>query len=240
MQAPIRKNGLKYPIAGAGIRHRRPASAPGARARTIESRAQCQHTRFVARTKNDIPVSKTRVDEASGEPGRICDFAGCGRAAEHRAPKSKTSLEELYWFCLEHVSAYNRSWDYFTGMNQEEIERFRTEAVTGHRPTWKLGERGYSAWIKGRVEDQHGLFNGKGARPGPVDPGPRWTREQRRNLAQLDLDETATLQAIKMRYKQLVKRFHPDANGGDKRAEERFKSINGAYSNLMSSDLPQG
>jgi DnaJ-class molecular chaperone len=56
----------------------------------------------------------------------------------------------------------------------------------------------------------------------------------------MDLDETATLQDIKMRYKQLVKRFHPDANGGDKRAEERFKSINEAYSNLMSSGLPQG
>jgi len=56
----------------------------------------------------------------------------------------------------------------------------------------------------------------------------------------LDLDETATLQDVKMRYKQLVKRFHPDANGGDKQAEERFKSINEAYSNLKSAGLPQG
>jgi DnaJ-class molecular chaperone len=66
------------------------------------------------------------------------------------------------------------------------------------------------------------------------------TREQRSHLAQLDLDETATLQDVKMRYKQLVKRFHPDANGGDKQAEERFKSINEAYSNLKSAGLPQG
>ena len=68
----------------------------------------------------------------------------------------------------------------------------------------------------------------------------RPTRQQRQDLAQLDLDETATLQDIKMRYKQLVKRFHPDANGGDKKAEERFKSINEAYTNLKSSGLPQG
>ena len=192
----------------------------------------------MARTKNDIPVAKTRVDEASGDPGRTCDFAGCNRKAEHRAPKSKTSLEEFYWFCLEHVSAYNRSWDYFTGMNQDEIEQFRTDAVTGHRPTWKLGERGYKAWMDGRVRDHHGLFEADGGPPGAAKTKPKHTREQRRNLAQLDLDETATLQDIKMRYKQLVKRFHPDANGGDKRAEERFKSINEAYSNLMSSDLP--
>ncbi len=206
-------------------------------ASTIESRTRCQHTLMVARTKNDIPVSRTRVDEASGEPGRKCDFAGCDQTAEHRAPKSKTSLDEFYWFCLEHVSAYNRSWDYFTGMNQDEIEKFRTEAVTGHRPTWKLGERGYKAWIEGRVNDHHGLFDGEVGPPGAANSGPKRTREQRRDLAQLDLDETANLQDIKMRYKQLVKRFHPDANGGAKQAEERFKSINEAYSNLMSSDL---
>ncbi|MBT3536739.1 MAG: J domain-containing protein [Rhodospirillaceae bacterium] len=206
----------------------------------IESGAGCQHTHFVARTKNDIPVSRTRVDEPSGPPSRTCDFAGCEIAADHRAPKSKTNLDEFYWFCLEHVAAYNRSWDYFTGMDQDEIENFRTEAVTGHRPTWKLGERGYKAWIDGRVHDHHNLFDEPDGQPGAKNFVPKHTKQQRRDLAQLDLDETANLQDIKMRYKQLVKRFHPDANGGDKRAEERFKSINEAYSNLMSSDLPQG
>jgi hypothetical protein len=204
---------------------------------TIECGTRCQHTPTVARSKIDIPVSRTRVDEPSGEPGRKCDFAGCRQVAEHRAPKSKTSLEEFYWFCLEHVSAYNRSWDYFTGMNQDEIENFRTEAVTGHRPTWKLGERGYKAWIEGRVKDHHDLFEADAGPSGAPNQGPKRTRQQRRDLAQLDLDETANLQDIKMRYKQLVKRFHPDANGGAKQAEERFKSINEAYSNLMSSDL---
>jgi hypothetical protein len=194
----------------------------------------------MARAKNDIPVSKTRVDEAAGGPERVCDFAGCKVAGEHRAPKSKTNLDEFYWFCLEHVAAYNRSWDYFTGMDQDEIEKFRTEAVTGHRPTWKLGERGHKALMGGRVRDHHNLFEEPGGRPGGSNFKAKPTKEQRQHLAQLDLDETATLQDIKMRYKQLVKRFHPDANGGDKRAEERFKSINEAYSNLMSSGLPQG
>ncbi|MFP6746331.1 MAG: J domain-containing protein [Alphaproteobacteria bacterium] len=194
----------------------------------------------MARTKNDIPVSKTRVDEPSGTPSRTCDFAGCQAEADHRAPKSKTNLDEFYWFCLEHVAAYNRSWDYFTGMDQDEIEKFRTEAVTGHRPTWKLGERGYKAWANGRVRDHHGMFVHPDGGPAARKFVPKFTKRQRRDLAQLDLDETANLQDIKMRYKQLVKRFHPDANGGDKRVEERFKSISEAYSNLMSSDLPQG
>ncbi len=209
-------------------------------AHVIEGRIRSQNTQIVARTKNDIPVSKTRVDEPKSGSERVCDFAGCEAAAEHRAPKSKDNLDEFYWFCLEHVAAYNRSWDYFSGMEQEEIESFRKDAVTGHRPTWKLGERGYKAWMDGRVRDHHGLFTEPDGQPGPEKFVPRHTKQQRRDLAQLDLDETANLQDIKMRYKQLVKRFHPDANGGDKRAEERFKSINEAYSNLMSSDLPQG
>ena len=192
----------------------------------------------MARTKNDIPVSKTRVDEPSGRPDRVCDFAACAEAGDHRAPKSKLNLDEYYWFCLEHVAAYNRSWDYFTGMDQDAIEKFRDEAVTGHRPTWKLGERGYKAWIEGRVRDHHDLFEDLGSQTKAGKPKLRPTRRQSQDLAQLDLDETATLQDIKMRYKQLVKRFHPDANGGDKQAEERFKSINEAYTNLKSSGLP--
>ena len=160
--------------------------------------------------------------------------------AAHRAPKSNAKLDEYYWFCLQHVSAYNRSWDYFEGMDQEEIENFRTDDVTGHRPTWKPGERGYKAWADGRVQDHHSLFEESDGRPSSKKFVPRRTKQQRRDLAELDLDETANLQDIKMRYKQLVKRFHPDANGGDKRAEERFKSINEAYRSLMSSDLPQG
>jgi DnaJ-class molecular chaperone len=39
---------------------------------------------------------------------------------------------------------------------------------------------------------------------------------------------------VKARYKELVKRHHPDANGGDKSAEERFKTVSEAYRTLMS------
>ncbi len=56
---------------------------------------------------------------------------------------------------------------------------------------------------------------------------------QRQALARLDLDETASLREIKMRYKQLVKRFHPDVTGGDKQAEETFKAISEAYDSLL-------
>lgn len=191
----------------------------------------------MARKRKEIPVARTRVDDVGEQVVRTCSHPGCGAPATHRAPRSRdTSDNEFIWFCLEHVQAYNRSWDYFKGMSAEEIERFRVDAVTGHRPTWRLGDRAYRAWIGGQVNDHFNVFEGgvNGAN-GSRTNGRNLDSKQRRALSEMDLDESATLQEIKMRYKQLVKRYHPDANGGDKRAEERFKSISEAYNYLMSS-----
>jgi curved DNA-binding protein CbpA len=191
----------------------------------------------VARKRKEIPVARTRVDDIGEQIARTCSHAGCGAPATYPAPRDKGGREDGYlWFCLEHVQAYNRAWDYFKGMSQEEIERYRAGAVTGHRPTWRLGDRAYRAWVEGRVKDRFNFF--EGAVPGAGEAaqnGRRLDQKQRRALAEMELDESASLQDIKMRYKQLVKRYHPDANGGDKRAEERFKSISEAYNYLISS-----
>ena len=53
----------------------------------------------------------------------------------------------------------------------------------------------------------------------------------------LHLAHGATLIEIKARYKELVKRFHPDANGGDRGAEERLKQVIKAYGVLRASGL---
>jgi DnaJ-domain-containing protein 1 len=198
------------------------------------------HTPAVSRRRKEIPVARTRVDEAPKTNGHTCHRAGCDAPAEFRAPKSPQALDEHNWFCLEHIQEFNRSWNYFQDMSPEDAERYRVEAVTGHRPTWKLGERGFGHATTARKRDPFGFYaealgenepetNANSGRP--LDP------KQRKALAELDLNATATLQEVKMRYKQLVKRYHPDANGGDKGAEERFKTINEAYTILMSSGL---
>ena len=140
---------------------------------------------------------------------RACDWPGCAVPAEHRAPKSPHELDSHYWFCLAHVRVYNGQWDFFAGMNQAEIEAFQRENATWHRPTWPFGER-----------------------PGP-EPRPRGDTKTRQALAELQLGAEVGLKDIKNRYKQLAKRYHPDANGGDKRAEERLKRINEAYEYLL-------
>jgi hypothetical protein len=183
---------------------------------------------------------RARLQEFSDPNGaahlRACDHAGCAAAGEYRAPRSRTSLNEYYWFCLEHVRAYNAAWDYYKGMSPEEIEAQRRSDMVGWRPTWPMGSRRRHEHID---EDQlraafHRMFDEDILGGGAEKPSSRaraWTPEDEA-LAVMDLSHGATFEEVRARYKELVKRHHPDANGGDKTAEERLKSINQAYTYL--------
>jgi len=167
---------------------------------------------------------------------RVCDHPGCAAAGDFRAPRSRRSGDGQYWFCLAHVRDFNAGWNFFAGMSRAEIERYQQDNPTWHRPTWQFGMRSDYAAGAARWVDPLDLFRQDrrpaGAGKAEMPPRPLPTAE-RRALAALDLPPSVTLQEIKSRYKQLVKRFHPDANGGDKAAEERLKGINQAYKYLL-------
>ena len=177
-------------------------------------------------------------EDATAADVRRCERPNCDQAGEHRAPKSRSALNDYYWFCLEHVREYNKTWDFFDGMDESEIERFRERDTTWHRPTWKLGANSAaSANIKGFRDDFGvlGTHNQTGSEAQAEERQPRWRlAPDRKALLVLDLSVYCTVDEIKIRYKELVKRFHPDANGGAKDAEDKLKDINQAYSFLMS------
>ena len=157
-------------------------------------------------------------------PARPCAWAGCTRAEDYRAPKSRAALRDFQWFCLEHVRAWNAKWNYFDGLDAECIEAIRRRDSTWHRPSWPFGGRGTRAAAAGFAEAS--------AEPDAAADAPPASPERRRALASLGLDIDASHNQVKARYKTLAKRHHPDANGGCKRAEERLKTINEAYSYL--------
>ncbi len=168
---------------------------------------------------------------------RPCDQPGCTEPGEHRAPKSRDRLNEYYWFCLEHVRAYNRSWNYYAGMNEQEIEREIRLDTVWRRPSWPLnGGTVQSRWYrfaKGRIGDTFGPFAGEGGREEPPRaPQPPPDSPEGRALRVMGLEVPLTLTRLKARYKELVKQHHPDMNGGDRVAEERLKDINDAYATL--------
>lgn len=197
---------------------------------------------------HDLRVKRQPVTK----PTRLCEKPGCGSAGEHRAPKSRTALNDYYWFCLDHVREYNLSWDYFKGMSPGEVDQYQRSAVVGLRPTWKLGERSAGPnpklqfYFRGAYIDPSLVFN-----DGPQSPRTEEAEAKRKGndeksdrkrskmqlaaLETLHLDPDATLQDVKTRFKELVKRFHPDANGGDRGAEERLRHVIKAYGQLRSS-----
>ncbi len=164
-----------------------------------------------------------------------CDQPGCTNEGAHRAPRSRDHLTSYYWFCLDHVRGYNAKWDYFAGMDQDEIDAFRSADVTGHRPTWPIGPRTRlgSLWNGAAWRELFALFAGDGDAETQWPPAPTLPTTERDALAVMDLRHTATQADIKTRFKQLVKRHHPDANGGDKTGEERLKVVINAYRLLV-------
>jgi hypothetical protein len=189
------------------------------------------------RYKKDIRIKKDAVKQPSL---RACARPDCPNPGTHRVPKDRDNLDTHLWFCLEHARAHNEAWDFFRGMSDAEIAAFQVEAVIGHRPTWPLGKR--SARMRDGhggpdYVDRYGVFADVEEKPPPRRPERRLTRPQLIALETLNLDASATLHEIKARYKELVKRFHPDANGGDRGAEERLKQVIKAYGVLKAAGL---
>jgi hypothetical protein len=182
---------------------------------------------------------RIKPDVACKPKVRTCGVKGCEQEGAYRVPKSREQLSTYVWLCLAHARAHNENWDYFKGMSDAEVARFQEEAVVGHRPTWPLGKR--AAGLSGgngayRVEDGHAVF-GDAQEPQQHRPERVLTRLQHQAFDILNLESSATLNEIKARYKELVKRFHPDANGGDRGTEERLKQVIKAYGVLRASGI---
>jgi len=176
-------------------------------------------------------------------PARLCDHPGCESGGEYRAPRSRIELDSYYWFCLDHVRAYNTAWNYYAGMSEREIEDEIRRDTVWQRPSWKLGERhgpAYEARMRDpfRVYEENVGKSGAGQhnrRTQGADASARVASAREQALAVFDLDPPFTQSSLKARYKVLVKMHHPDAHGGDKAAEEKLKIINQAYTTLKAS-----
>lgn len=193
--------------------------------------------------------AKREDDVYALKPGeRACDHPGCRVAATARAPKSRDMLNEHYWFCQPHAAEYNKQWDFFAGMSEGEIRKRQAESAVGDRPTWQFKASKFSresasaAHNFGKGEgfaDPFSLF-GAGSKP-QARPEPANARRlgklERNALADLDLDEDADGPAIRARYIELVKRTHPDSNGGDRSAEHKLQRVIKAYQTLKKAKM---
>lgn len=167
-------------------------------------------------------------------PLRACEHPDCAAPGLYPAPRTRERLRDYLWFCLDHVREYNKSWNYYAGMTADEIEIDRRRDITWRRPTWRMLAQGWRP-IKTRAVNEsfeEALGDGPSDSGGQNETFPTVSVEEAQAFAILDLHPPLTLATLKGRYRDLVKRHHPDANGGDKDAEERFKKIGDAYAKL--------
>jgi hypothetical protein len=191
---------------------------------------------------------RIRLRRGSGKPreaaGPSCEREGCAHPGLHRAPKGR-GREGQYWrFCLDHVREYNHNYNYFAGMSDDAVVAYQKDAVIGHRPTWAMGTgrpEGRKADGPAPARDWEyldplGILRAEGAahakRAAPEPPVPRASGPVRHALDVLGLDEGVDAATIKAQYKILVKRFHPDAHGGDRSYEARLRDIIRAHDTL--------
>jgi hypothetical protein len=201
---------------------------------------------FNSRLFDRIRIGPSEAEAVEDGDVPRCDHPGCTRAGEFRAPQGRGREGKFFLFCLEHVKAYNATYNYFAGMDDDALAAYAKEAAIGHRPTWKLGVNSKAARMaqRGRVAggeqaDVQDAFNIFGARRAQTasQPEPRVGVVARKALEALGLDENADAAAIKAKYKELVKRFHPDANGGDRSREGTLQEILKAYQQLKSTGM---
>jgi curved DNA-binding protein CbpA len=179
-----------------------------------------------------------------------CEWPRCDAPATHRAPKGRLHANEYWRFCLNHVREYNHSYNFFAGMSDDAIAKYQKDSITGHLPTWKMGMSGggrSTAARAGRAnfqtgawaaDDPFGVFGELGGRRGSQARGAREARTvlnaERKAFHALGLEADASRTDIKSRFKELVKRHHPDANGGDRGSEDKLREIIQAYNYLKS------
>ncbi len=167
-----------------------------------------------------------------------CSHPGCQAEGMYRAPKGRDREGEYFSFCKDHVREYNASYDYFRGMDDESMAKFRQADAIGHRPTWKLGARAAASHVDETVFAEARAARRRGVR-GKAQPEapPRYNALALKALMTLELNGEAAQAKIKTRYKDLVKRHHPDANGGDRSSEDKLREIIQAYNYLRANKL---
>ena len=169
---------------------------------------------------------------------KLCDHLRCKSKGDFRAPKSRSNLGEYYFFCIKHVTEYNKSWDFYKGLSVDEIELSMRKDTVWDRPSWPL--KGNPSKVMGQINEfltnDYSLFEkDKEIRDFLKNKmkDENLTSDEHRSLVALNLKMPISIGEIKKKYKKLVKIFHPDVNNNNKEAEKKFKEITEAYKILL-------
>lgn len=186
-------------------------------------------------------MTSPRHDRFHGRVARDadCTVPGCREAGEFRAPLrhhiSQDGPPAYRWLCLDHVRQFNAGYDFFAGMTDDQIY-----AAQSPMAGWESETRAFRAagsadlpprWadFKDPMDALGGRFRERMDEARREAADPRFTREEHRALKLLQLDGSADRSTLRRRYAELLRQYHPDRNGGDRRFEKRLTEVMDAY-----------
>ena len=161
----------------------------------------------------------------------ICDWENCKEIGSYKAPVERDNSKNFRYFCLEHIKIFNKNWNYFSNMSEEQVEYFIKSDLTWHKPTksFSSSENFFKILWQNTLDDKTSFFinsNFKGFKKS------RFSEKDRHALQVLGLREETKWPDIQKKFKTLVKKYHPDKNQGNKKYEDVLKKITLAYSQL--------
>ena len=161
----------------------------------------------------------------------ICEWDKCSKTGMYKAPVEKDNSRKFRLFCLEHIKIFNKNWNYFFDMNENEIEYFIKSDLTWHKPTKSFGssENFFNILWGNALEDKLNIFknsNHKDLKKTNLSEKDRYALEI------LGLKYETKWSDIQKKFKTLVKKYHPDKNHGSKKYEDILKKVTLAYSQL--------
>lgn len=177
------------------------------------------------------------------EGDRRCSHPGCAEAGEFRAPSdggARSGFDgpgEWRFFCLDHVRAFNAGYNFFSGMSPDEIEAAQTPYGGWDRETRAFAANGSPPPKWADFADPLDAIGARFRRDpaaAPRQDGRGLSAADRKSLKVLGLGPDADRKALRQRYADLVRRYHPDRNGGDRSHEKALQAVIEAYGQLKS------
>ncbi len=175
-----------------------------------------------------------RAHDAADRP---CDQPGCAAAGEFRAPGASRRSGDWRWLCLDHVRAFNAGYNYFAGMDSDEIERAQRLYAGWETETRAFASAGGDGPTWARFIDPADVLTTRfGSRAGSsASTADGLSQMDRRALDTLGLKPDASRADLRRAYAERLRRFHPDRNGGDRSQEKALQAAISAYTHLKAS-----
>tara|TARA_B100001989_G_scaffold13608_1_gene8485 strand:- start:1489 stop:2004 length:516 start_codon:yes stop_codon:yes gene_type:complete len=161
----------------------------------------------------------------------ICDWENCKEVGKYKAPKEKDNSKDFRLLCLEHIKIFNKNWNYFENMNSDEIEYFIKSDSTWHKTTksFSSSDNFFNILWNNALEDKLNIFSSSNFKNFKNN---QLSDKDRDALELMDLKLSSNWTEIHKKFRLLVKKYHPDKNHGNKKYEDKLKTITLAYTQL--------